>query len=411
MVRLTKIAIILIALLVVAAVAIPKLLSTSYVKERIAGQLSEITGRPVSLNGGSSISLYPYLSVTYLKVSIGGGVDKTQPAIVEMDSLRAKLSIFSAIKGDARISEMELVRPRFNFTIGKNGGRNWLIEKGPLAERLSLNPGTEPSSLPMGTINIVDGIVRMNDERTRVTENITGLNGSITWADVVGSGQIKMNAIWNGEAVTTEALLSSPFELLRGGISNIEITFSTTPLQFSFTGQLDSHAGQGKGHLDVSSPSINRLSEWLGSPIPATKNIPTTSMSGKTRLTSSSIEFPESEIKIGNHTGNGRLQIAINKNNTPSISGTLAFNTLELQNFIQPLDATAKEDTELFPTLNGFNVDLRISANTAISPMINLSDFAATVIIRDETASFDIGLSETLGGTLTGIRGYEIWGE
>ena len=74
--RTGKFAIAVTIFVIIAIFAIPNLLSTTYVKQRIADQLSQLTGRQVSLEGSSSISLRPYLGVSYDNVVISDEADQ-----------------------------------------------------------------------------------------------------------------------------------------------------------------------------------------------------------------------------------------------------------------------------------------------------------------------------------------------
>ncbi|MEE9313445.1 MAG: AsmA family protein [Rhizobiaceae bacterium] len=398
MIRLIKFGVVLAILLIIATIAIPNLLSTSYVKERIERQLSEITGRSVSLNGGSSISLRPYLSVSYDNVSIGEETPSSRP-VIQMDSLRAKLGILSALWGDAQLAELELVRPRFNLQVSANGEANWKINRGPLAKRLKLKQNETLEPLSLGKIKIIDGIAKINNELQRNTQELTGINGTLTWVDVTSAGAIDLSAVWQGENIELVATLGSPFELLRGGPSAVEADMTSKPLSFTYSGNLDTKAGIAKGNIIASSPSVRRLTEWFGFPISATNSLGATSLEGSLIATTTSLELPEAEVRVGEHTGNGRLQLTRDDNSTPALTGTLAFDTIILPGLTQISTATGNNN---FDFLKGFNLDLRLSANTATSAPIEFENLAAAVIVREEKASFDIGYADTLGGTLSG---------
>ena len=143
--------------LVVAIFAIPNLLSTTFVKQRVADQLSQLTGRQVALEGDSSISLRPYLGVSYDNVTISDAADAEGKPLIAIDELKAKLGLFAALFGDAELTELEFIRPHFHLRIDQNGHRNWLPEHGQMGAHIA-----DPElgdRLRLGRLRIEDGIL------------------------------------------------------------------------------------------------------------------------------------------------------------------------------------------------------------------------------------------------------------
>ena len=110
---------------------------------------------------------------------------------------------------------MTLIRPRFNLEVDSNGTRNWQLQDGEFAKRLSLQNDQKPKDLSLGFAKIVDGTIKLNDQLNRVTTELTAVNGSINWQDITSSIDSKITAVWNGEIVNLELAAAAPLELLR----------------------------------------------------------------------------------------------------------------------------------------------------------------------------------------------------
>ncbi len=412
--RFAKIAIALAVLVAIVTIGTPRFLSSDLVKQKVADQLSALTGRTVSLNGSSSVSLSPYLGVAYDNVTFGpdiAGGDDASPNFISMDKMRARLGKISALWGDAKLTEVTLVRPRINLRIDENGEPNWLVKSGPLAQRLSLEPGEAPSALSLGTIVIEDGIVDIADARSGTTTSVTGLNGEISWADIDASGSAQLTAVWRGEVVKLDAQAQSPFELMRGGKSDLTASLTAKPLTATFKGSVDTQQKTtANGQFNSTSPSLRRLSEWLGRSLPAFESVGSTSLSGQVVATPGNMEFSEARVKLDEHSGTGRLQIAVDENEALSVNGTLAFETLRLPSLLDLATATSQSQTDGtkndsvldFSFLSGLTLDLRLSAELVVSEPFQLSNLAASAIVREGNAIFDIGQANGLDGTLSG---------
>lgn len=404
MTRMWKIIGVLLAVFVVGALATPKLLSTDYVKQRIASQLSSVTGRTVVLNGDSAIGLYPYLSVTYQDVSIGDTSANTEP-IVRMDALRAKLSLAAAFWGSARLAELSFIRPIINLKVDKTGAENWRISKGPLAERLATPEGKRPEKLALGSISIEQGIVKFNSEPLRRTEQLTDFNGTLNWPSISASANLTASAVWRGEVVSINALTTAPFALIRGGESKLSTKVESKPLTLDFEGVINLYGRTAGGSINLATPSTERISTWLKRPLEALALLGGVELQGDVLVSAQKTEFSNMAISSGGHTGVGRLLLEMTTTDEPRLSGTLAFDTFAfpthaLVSSSENTDQTARAKN-ILKNYKGYELDLRLSANRAQLGAHELSNVAASVLVKDGNANVDIGQADVFGGTIS----------
>ncbi|MEL6948183.1 MAG: AsmA family protein, partial [Pseudomonadota bacterium] len=100
-------------LMVVVVVAAPLVMSSETVKARIEAQLSDVTGRRVRLAGDSSVSINPYLGVTYFDVTIGqaqgqAGAQGEAAPLVTIEEMRAQLGFLALLRGEITLSRLTL---------------------------------------------------------------------------------------------------------------------------------------------------------------------------------------------------------------------------------------------------------------------------------------------------------------
>ena len=395
-----KIALGLSLFVVVAIVAAPKLLSTPPVKARVAAQLSDVLGMPVQLNGSSSVSLRPYLGVSWSDVTVGQSNDSMP--LLTMDRLDAKLTLSAALFGDARLSELTLVRPVLRLVRDGQGAGNWQAADGQLGQWFA---GQNNSSVSLGRLMIVDGIALQDDATTRTSRKLTGLQGEIVWQNTGSAASANFGGIWNGEPFRITAQLDDPRAIRDGEASDIAFTLSASPIQLSFSGDVVrpglTKETRSAGDLALETASPTRLREWLGFPPTPLDIIGETRIAGRLDLNASRADLADASVEIDGQTGNGQLNLRWNREGSPLLSGTLDFDTLALPN-----PFTAEQSlAELFGQSQGaaqLALDLRVSAPTATVGAAPVSDVAAAVLVQGGRTTIDIAQADTPAGALTG---------
>ena len=152
---------IVIASLVVALVVIlgaPQFLSSTVVRERIEQQVSELTGHTLSLGSGGRVSLYPYLAATY-KDAVLTSKDGSNRVLFQAEKMQAKLSLFSIIGGDARLTEILLIRPK--FTLSQQD-----LSRLMASDNLTSSQSDRP--IGVGQLELKDAIIELENETKSV---------------------------------------------------------------------------------------------------------------------------------------------------------------------------------------------------------------------------------------------------
>lgn len=396
------------ALIIVAILAIPSFLSSSYVKTRISEQLSAITGRPVQLQGVSSVSLSPYLSVIYRDISIADTTPGADKPLVQVEALRAKLSVLSALWGGARLSEIHLIRPEFNLRIDRNGQPNFLLIGGPLADRLALPADVEIENLTLGTVTLEEAHIVLDDQRPVEAGRLppvdaTAVNGELNWSKVNSAASIAGTGIVRGELVGLSGEIDAPLALLRGAVSAASLDIKSAVATVSFNGDISLNQRTATGRLSANIPASARFMAWLGDPLPA-RHIPTRlSLDGRMQAAPARLEFLDSTFIFNDRPATGRMLVTRADTGRVKLSGTLAFDNLPLPQW-DSLLALEKdtEDNDADRDMLGFDLDMRVSANEASSGPFTVSNLAAAAYVKDGKASFDIGQASAMGGTVSG---------
>lgn len=403
----------LVVFVTLAIVALPFVASTQIVRDRIAGELGIWSGYRVTLGGAPEIEVWPNFRAILSDVRFSDWSDPDQKPVLAAERMQLDLAAFSAVRGKIVFNNARLVRPTLRVTTtGKplplpaapDGGR--MLRSVEIARAVVATNPTAPdlNALPDDTL----GRIEFNDGRVLLTgadgdtEIVTGLTGSLDWAALNRPAVIAATAIWHGESVKVEASATKPLLLLGGGASPLSVKIAAAPASLSFDG-MASAGGDAylEGPFSFSSPSVRRTLEWShreSMPDAAIGSIAVTSrISGDMKR----LKFDDVEITLDGNPGMGALEASL-ANGVPGISGTLAFENLDLRSFLSaftPLESSGAKEIDTTFT-DQLSLDLRLSAARATAGRVSLANVAATAQVKSGLAAFDISDATAFGGTV-----------
>ncbi|WP_295814088.1 AsmA-like C-terminal region-containing protein, partial [uncultured Nitratireductor sp.] len=277
-------------------------------------------------------------------------------------------------------------------------------------ELLAADPAApNRSALPsdsFATVEIEDGRVIALNGANR-PPFLSGLTGTFNWPALNRAATLSAKGIWHGESVTVDASTEEPLLLLAGGKTALSLSLKSTPLNLSFKGEADLVDNTFvNGTLESSAPSLQRVLEWTmledwpGSTIkPAT--LKSTVIGDAKR-----VKFENTEFSLGDSNATGIFDVAFG-DARPTISGTLAFNALDLGTLLNTLAPEPEAPTQAAtaPWARDLNFDLRLSAAEATAGSVSMTRVAATAQVRDGLVSLDISDATAFGGMLQlGVR-------
>lgn len=389
------------ALAVVTIISTPLLLSSSAVRGGVSEHLSKATGLPVQLRGEPSVTLQPYLGVTYRDVVIGPA---EQPVMVA-DEMKVRLQVWSALLGQPRVSEVQLVRPAFDLRKEEGRSGNWITPESPITHAISSNTQTG-FDVPFLRMDLQDGALRYSNGGEKPDIELGNLNGSIKWPTLSARADIALKAVWNGENITLDATFEKPLALISGGSSAMTFAGRGALGALRFTGDITTaDAGTGieeaSGRLSFTSPATQQLGRWLSQDDAVIW--PATQLTGEGNfvLRGNTVQLNEAQLSIADQPSTGRLDISLATGEAPKISGTLAFTRLNLPTLIAEQDSLAHHMASLAKH-SPITLDLRLSAPQAVAPEITINDVAAGLIVRERSVQLDLVQGELNGGQISG---------
>ncbi|RUM99090.1 AsmA family protein [Pseudaminobacter arsenicus] len=412
------------AALVVALIiaALPLLASTRIVRDRIAYEMSSWSGYRVTIGTAPEIEVWPSFRAILTNVTLAKWGQADTTSVISAERVEVKLSALAALRGEVVFSTASFVRPTLrveraedgSYALALPGGGRIARSVNATREAVSANaeaPATAHiSSKPFGTVEVTDGRVTVLADG-KDSEILTGITGKMSWPALQKAASVAGHGIWRGETVTLEASSTQPLRLFAGEEAPFTIAVTSAPVTASFDGVVKTNDNPYfNGKAKFTAPSLRRMLEWSRPEgTPGTTAIGAVSVAGQVAGDAKRIKFENAEVNLDGNPATGILDLALGEN-VPILSGTLAFETLDLKSFVPaftPLTPGADEGPakidEAFS--DRINLDLRLSAAQATAGTIKLAEVAATVQIKSGLSVFDISDAAAFGGNVqTSIR-------
>jgi AsmA protein len=407
---------------VLLAAALPLIASTQIVRNRITQEMGAWSGYRVILGQAPEIRVWPNFHATLADVTLAEwGTDGRSP-VIRAERVEIDLSAIAALRGEVSFSRVRLYRP--TLYVQRRSGDLYLPPMpsgGRIARSIQLaraavkaNPASpDPAAVatdPFGTIEFSDGRI-VTAAGGKEKELITGIAGNVSWAALNRAASLTATGIWRGENVALNLASDQPLILFAGGNAPVSLGMKSTPLTVSFDGTANISEGVFvDGTVKFSSPSLRRMLEWSRADVSARASIGSISVNSKVSGNAQRLKFDHAEITLDGNPGIGALDVSLG-GAVPGISGTLAFDSIDLHSFLAAFTPLASlEDGNPGPPsgaglIQGTNVDLRLSAVKATAGPVTLANVAATAQVKQGLAVFDVSDASAFGGDLqTGVR-------
>lgn len=405
---------------VLAFVAVPYFASNRIVRDRIAWEMSAWSGFRVTIEGTPEIAIWPQFRATLSGVTLSNWSDNKAPPVMQAERVDIDLSAMAALRGDVVFSGVQLIKPIFRIQPAEHG---LLLPPAPSGGRVAraINAAREtvkanpdkPNAVKLptegfGSIEFRDGRVIASIDGAE-EDVVTGLSGMVDWEALNTSGSLTASGTWRGENVSVEANSPQPMLLLAGGAAPFTVSLKAAPANLSFEGN-GNFSGKSffDGQAKFSAPSLRRALWWLRAGIAPGATTGAISVSSKVSGNTDRVKFDNAEINVDKSPGTGALDLSFSEG-LPVISGTLAFDTVNLAAFLAAFttNAATPGDLDAIDTsfADRFNLDLRLSAAHATAGPIQLADVAATAQVKTGLAVFDISDAAAFGGNIqAGVR-------
>ncbi len=404
----------------VTGIALPFAISTDLVRDRLERDISDWTGHQVELLDNPQLGFWPVPHIELNRISVSSRRYPDATPIVYADEMKADFSILSALSGEPSFSNFVLVRPAFTVEVFPEGTTSWSSDEGRISQGVALaeqrvNGATDSSGNPvtvpadrLGEIRVENGTFAWIDHGTEMEEKVTAINGTVSWPRLNSGIRADIRGIFRGEAAALQLSSDDPLLLLSGKNAQANINLAAAPLDLTFDGMVNlSEKPFFAGTLSMASPSMRQTLQWAGTEIKPGEAIGALSLEAEIQMQNNRAMLNDLIVELEGNRGIGVLDFQEGEDGTPGISGTLAFNSLDIASFLRaftPLPQSGEEIAEKIDTsfLHQLTLDMRLSSQSATLGPLILSNVAAAARIIEGRAVFDIGEATAYAGRVSG---------
>lgn len=155
-------------------------------KNKIAGEISQLTGKRVVFEGPVSLSIFPSPYLTAEKINIYSQDKKIEEPLVTLKSLVARLELIPFIKGEFKVKKMSLVEPVVRMEVFDDGSFNWKSDLSP-AQRRNL----EEVQVTLDSVAIENASLSYINRPSDINWEFTNLNAEVIASSVFGPYRIE----------------------------------------------------------------------------------------------------------------------------------------------------------------------------------------------------------------------------
>ncbi|MBL8583020.1 MAG: AsmA family protein [Rhizobiaceae bacterium] len=405
------------ALLGLALLLLPWLASTRLVRDRIAVELGAWSGYRVDIGAPPDIEVWPSFRAVVPAVTLSRWGASDKPPVIEAERIELDLSPWAALRGEVEFSNVRLIRPtlRVDRLDASRYAPEWpaggrlaaAVEK---ARRIVAENATAPALEDMpedafGRLSFEDGRV-VSPSASGEDVIVTDLDGEIAWLNLDTGLTATAKGIWRNEAVQLEMASPRPLLLIAGGQAPLTFSVTSAPATASFDGVAEfGENGFFSGQAKFAAPSMRRVLDWWETAVTPGTGMGSVTISSQVSGNAQRIKFEDAEIALDDNPGTGALELAFQQQKVPVISGSIAFQSLDLRAFLSAFTPLVPEAETSEEAIDGsfaslVNLDLRLSAARAIAGSIELTDLSASTQVLGDLAAFDVSGARAFGGDL-----------
>ena len=387
----------------------PFLISSSLVRAGMEQAVAEWTGHDVTIEGSPDIRFWPKPRITLRDITIRKPVDGRERVLGRVARLSASFDLLQTLIGQPEFKDFRLTDPQISVLREPDGRLDWAND-GLLSRAVrEAKPNASGQQLaadadaPMGEVRITNGILEISEVSSGRTLRFTAIDGDLNWPWLSRGVEIKAKGEINGRKISVDFNSTQPLLLLAGRSGNASGAIVSELFQGRFQGvaNLATHAFLS-GDAELTIPDLPTVMAWSGVNFAGAERIKRLSLNARLVTNDNTLRFENLSLGLNDDKATGILDLMVPEDRLPRLTGTLAFDRLDLSGILDVLTPAADEASKNNNLQTGIEFDLRLSAEQAVLGPLHLSQAAISVLDTPHQSRVDIVDSDFETGRLTG---------
>jgi AsmA protein len=235
-----------------------------------------------------------------------------------------------------------------------------------------------------------DNLQRKNRETVLIPDLM------LDWEGIRQPAILRGTLVMRKETIEFNSRISSPLAFIDRKSTGFSTILSGDMLNAQISGQLADYKDvRFAGQLEASGPSLRRILTFFGGVVSSGPGFGGFALSGTADIKPNELFIDQARVLLDGNVATGTIGVILNK--TPKLSGTLAFQDLNLTPYLNAVGGADPVDwhertveTDWFDNLD---TDLRLSANAMEAGPYILGSMAASVILNGR--KLEVGLAQS----------------
>lgn len=237
-----------VALVVLAAgavLALPLLVSTDTVRDKVIAAVKDNTGRELTIGGDVEFSIFPNVHVTANKVALSNPKGFGNTPFAAMDRMDVKVKLMPLLSGTVAIQGFKLVKPDINLIVDKSGRNNWDFGapgKAGAPKSEKAQGSTDLSGVEIGLFNISDGRLTYTDAQKGTVTKVENINVAVDTPNLASKMKLDGSLALDGDKITLAGELTTLNALINGQPAKLSAKISGGKYTADIAGDFTKHA-------------------------------------------------------------------------------------------------------------------------------------------------------------------------
>lgn len=353
------------------------------IRARIVEAVKTHTGRDLTIEGGTSFTVYPSLGVVMRNVTLSPPPGMAGEPTARIGSLEANVRLMALLQRQIEVERLVVRDGVFDLRVDKTGRRSWqFAEAGGLAgpvryaevkpagtandasralpseakdflknagDERAKGAGAVPADnglgklrdFSLGDVRLENGTITYTDERTAKSQRISALNAAISVKSFESTLETKGNLVVEDERVDFDGRLTSLKVLLSEQPAKLVFNAAAEPVKASFDGTVHvKDVVDLNGAFALAAPSARELGAWAGTELPASEGFGPLAIKGNLHAAGKSLGFTDARFDLDGANAVGTLSVDSSAAR-PLIKANLKLSALDLNKYMADGPAAA----------------------------------------------------------------------
>lgn len=382
-----------IAALALAAVVAPWTFSSKALYEEVSGQINRSLGLFVATQEPVTLAFLPRPHITLRQVLFA---DPAHALTIHAMEVRGNLSLLRLLAGRLELSEIALTSPQIALDLD----RKPISPSGAAARAAATQPSSPEASRAdreaLGILYVSGGEAKVRQGGKE--KYLSNIEGALNWPRIGSSATLAGGFSWRGERMQELLWIARPGDLLRGQATPVTARLDSPSLHAEIEGLGQTGAKpRFTGRIFGSTPSLRQALTLFDAQTPLPGPIEHIQLAAQASVGPREAQLTNLRLFASDNEFQGSLVLRQEDHRT-IVQGNLESNFLSVRPMTADLPALTSSDgqwsreTLELPSLEGADVDLRLTAAHARLGRISLDDAALSLMLR--AGRLDISLNE-----------------